>query len=83
MSTKNNPGLIDCYARALPDEPMFILLARDPQFAALVERWANERERRIDCGDAPALDELLVTEANSTAYAGSLWRKQNNGIWRK
>lgn len=30
MGTKSNPTQFDCYANALPDEPMFILLARDP-----------------------------------------------------
>lgn len=29
MGTKNNPGAFDCYANAEPDEPMFVLLARD------------------------------------------------------
>jgi hypothetical protein len=30
MGTKSNPGPFDCYAKAEPDEPMFVLLARDP-----------------------------------------------------
>ena len=29
MGTKNNPGQFDCYRNAEPDEPMFVLLARD------------------------------------------------------
>ncbi len=39
MGTKNNPGAYDCLAAAEPDEPMFILLARDPSAAWLVEAW--------------------------------------------
>lgn len=39
MTTKNNPGQFDCYEKAAPDEPMFILLARDPVAPALVEAW--------------------------------------------
>ncbi|HAW11807.1 MAG TPA: aspartate decarboxylase, partial [Chloroflexi bacterium] len=30
MGTKNNPGKFDCYDDAHPDEPMFVLLGRDP-----------------------------------------------------
>lgn len=45
MATKNNPGEWDCYANADPDEPMFILLGRDPDAPTLVERWAMVRQR--------------------------------------
>ena len=44
MGTKNTPGQFDCYTRADPDEPMFVLLARDPLAPALVELWASLRE---------------------------------------
>lgn len=37
--TKNNPGEYDCYAKAKPDEPMFVLLARDEAASALVLLW--------------------------------------------
>lgn len=40
MGTKNNPAPYDCYANAEPDEPLFILLARDERAAILVEAWA-------------------------------------------
>lgn len=40
MGTKNNPGNYDCYENADPDEPLFILLGRDPLAASLVEVWA-------------------------------------------
>ena len=40
MGTKNNPGKYDCYVKAEADEPMFVLLARDPLAANLVEEWA-------------------------------------------
>ena len=43
MGTKLNPGKFDCYENAKPDEPMFILLARDAGAPALVEKWAQER----------------------------------------
>ncbi len=44
MGTKNNPGSYDCYANAHPDEPMFVLLGRDPIGGALVRLWAEARE---------------------------------------
>lgn len=40
MGTKNNPGSFDCYEKAEPDEPMFVLLARDPRAANLARLWA-------------------------------------------
>ena len=43
MSTKANPGKYDCYAAADDNEPMFILLARDPTAPYLVELWRQMR----------------------------------------
>lgn len=43
MGTKNNPGQFDSYAAADPDEPMFVLLARDPLAPILVRLWASLR----------------------------------------
>ena len=45
MGTKNNPGKFDCYANAEPDEPMFVLLARDEKAPEIVRAWANKRYR--------------------------------------
>jgi hypothetical protein len=44
MGTKNNPGAYDCYTAAAPDEPMFVLLARDKHAPTLVWLWALMRE---------------------------------------
>jgi hypothetical protein len=41
MGTKRNPGKYDCYEKAEPDEPMFVLLGRDSVAPTLVEAWAN------------------------------------------
>jgi len=43
MSTKNNPGQFDCYAKADPDEPLFALLAKDPIAPYLVQIWKAVR----------------------------------------
>lgn len=66
MGTKNNPAKYDCYASADPNEPMFILLGRDLDAPALVERWALRREND---GEDPA----IVAEARQCAKAMRMW----------
>lgn len=83
MGTKNNPGQFDCYESALPDEPMFVLLARDPWAPDLVEEWAVKRMRDIALGIRPFSDLSMVDEAQSCARNMREWRKKNEGIWRK
>lgn len=73
----------DCYHRALPDEPKFTLLARDPMFFLLVMQWANHRELDVECGVRPESDMELVRDARNIALAGQAWRRENNGKWRK
>ena len=70
MGTKNNPAPYDCYTNAEPDEPMFILLARDRNAPELVQRWAEMRER---AGEDPA----KVQEAFDCAAAMREWRSKN------
>lgn len=43
MGTKTNPGKYDCYAKAEQDEPLFVLLARDPLAPSLVRHWVELR----------------------------------------
>lgn len=83
MGTKNNPGGFDCYANALPDEPMFVLLGRDPAFRRQVEEWAERRERDVECGERPLHDRLMVDEARKCARDGEQWRRLNLGKWRR
>ena len=70
MGTKNNPGKFDCYANAEPDEPMFILLARDKHAPILVHFWAVLRELAGE-------DIAKVREARDCALAMVNWRKAN------
>lgn len=67
MGTKNNPGEYDCYAIAEPDEPMFVLIARDRDASALVRQWARARQLR---GEHPR----KVAEAQRCADAMEAWR---------
>jgi len=66
MGTKNNPGSFDCYARADADEPMFVLLGRDPDAPILVESWARGRE-------AIGEDPEKVAEARACAHRMRAW----------
>ena len=82
MGSKLNPGAYDCYENALPDEPMFVLLARDPSAPELVEYWATERQRQIDNARRPHPDQAMVDEAVRCAANMRHWRVVNNGKWR-
>ncbi len=70
MGTKNNPSAWDCYKAANPDEPMFVLLGRDPSAGLLVRLWARIREQR---GEDPAkIAEALVVADQLDAWAKKL-----------
>lgn len=77
MGTKNNPGAFDCYANAEPDEPMFVLLARDEKAPALVRRWVASRgEARARAGLGPDLD-VKDLEALACADAMEKWHAEH------
>lgn len=66
MGTREKPGTFDCYSAAAPDEPMFVLLARDPSASLLVGLWALIRE---ETGEDPE----KVEEARGCADAMQDW----------
>jgi hypothetical protein len=70
MGTKNNPGKYDCLSKAEPDEPMFVLLARDKDAPAVVELWALLRERAGE-------DKEKIHEALGCSLAMRVWRQKN------
>lgn len=74
MGTKNNPGSYDCYAAAEPDEPMFVLLARDPMAPQLVRNWAMIRAQQVEQGIKPAEDMAKANEAKLCAAQMEQWR---------
>jgi hypothetical protein len=82
MGSKNEPGSFDCYHNARPDEPMFILLARDPSASAIVKWWSDAREAAIDRGERPESDRAVVEEARRCAKNMMAWRAVNDGKWR-
>lgn len=75
MGTKNNPAAFDCYGNAEPDEPMFILLARDVTAPEIVEQWAIRRMNLISEGLKPESGRAMVDEARECADAMRAWRK--------
>lgn len=83
MSTKENPTANGCYEKALPNEQMFILLARDPDAPSVVRFWTELRLRRIREGSAPIGDTIIATEALGCATLMEEWRNDNMGTWRK
>ena len=71
MGTKENPGKYDCHDKALPDEPLFTLLARDPLAPTIVRIRAELRATiKGDCDDK-------VHEALACSQAMRYWKKHN------
>lgn len=82
MSTKLKELRDGCFARAMDDEPMFVLLARDTRAAQHVRDWATQRRADISLGKKPATDMAQVEDAFRTADAMEAWREENDGAWR-
>src|SRR5262245_2623480 len=80
MATKDNPGKFDCYEKADPDEPMFVLLARDRHAAALVEMWwylrADEGE------DDDVLQEAKACVDAMRGWAASKGRRTHDFVFQ-
>lgn len=83
MSTKAQELESGCFAAALPDEPMFVLLARDSEAPHHAREWAYKRNRDIVKGLRPRADMAKVNEALDCAEEMERWRLANDGAWRK
>lgn len=82
MGTKANPAPNDCYVKAMPNEPLFTLLARDIHAPEVIRFWAQLRGDDIDMRLAPGADQAMIAEALACANAMEVWREQNDGKWR-
>jgi hypothetical protein len=82
VETKAKPSPEGCYARALPDEPMFILLGRDRCAPDAIRRWADERTR-LAIEEDWSEDPERITDAVDTADAMERWRVEHEGAWRR
>jgi hypothetical protein len=87
MGTLLKPDEFDCYSKLLPDEPFFVLVARDLFAPAAVHAWCDQRElhiRRGFLGDK----RLFVEEIRQLAVARECadempkWRRTHMGLWR-
>ncbi len=72
-----------CLDAAMPDEPMFVLLARDPNMPALVRLWASIRRTQIAEGARPTTDLSQVEEAERLADRAVRWRADADEAWKK
>jgi hypothetical protein len=77
MSTKQNPGKFDCYSNAEPDEPMFVLLARDPAAPLMVLLWSRIREKYQDKSKKFLNDNSKIQEARDCADEMRKWMADN------
>ena len=77
MGTKNNPGEFDCYENADPDEPMFVLLARDPLAPILVRKWVELRQQASSEPVAQGRERDKLVEALNCATEMDMWRKEH------
>lgn len=81
MGTKNNPGEFDCYANAKPDEPMFVLLARDRLAPSIVRNWAyNYEQGKLALGILTENQENKINEALQCADTMEKWQKANPNV---
>lgn len=83
MGTKLAELRDGCFAAAMDDEPMFVLLARDESAPQGADDWADRREAEIQAGRRPASDMSKVQEARQTAANMRAWREANDGKWRE
>lgn len=71
-STKADPGPFDAFDKARPDEPIFVLLGRDPSAPATVTEWCRLRRNRAlkefdHSSDALAAELRQCAEAEAIA----------------
>lgn len=71
-----------CFAKAMPDEPAFVLLARDPMAPILVRLWAQARRVAISEGSRPQSDLPQVQMAELEAEDMVAWRRDADASWR-
>ena len=77
MGTKRNPGRHDYYDAARPDEPMFVLLARDPSAPLLVRQWAEMRPTARPDKRGDPREAAKIAEALALAEQMERWRDEN------
>jgi hypothetical protein len=80
MWSKTNPGPFDRYAEAEPEEPIFVLLGRDPVSTFLVSLWIGMHAVMRDNSPSAALDAVqctLALEQWARTHGGNVNRALN------
>jgi len=80
MSTKNNPSPHGCYERALPDEPMFVLLGRDAAAPFVVLMWCKMRELMFGEQDRATIDDAEKCSVELRDWATKLGKQDKQAI---
>lgn len=90
MGTKLNPGKFDVYGALLPDEPYFVLAARDPSAPEMLRIWSRHRRDKVleESGnlaftEKQESDLRKCTASDAVADDMVIWRKANDGRWRQ
>lgn len=73
MGTKNNPGKFDCYDKAHDDEPIFVLLGRDPNAPLLIDMWAELYELTTTDN---SLEKIIAKRDEARACANAMRVRQ-------
>lgn len=76
MSTKNDPGDFDVYVKLEPDEPYFILRARDMEAPVAIHVWVHLWLREIQMGLRPESDRAQIAEAMKCAAEMEQWGRE-------
>ena len=73
MATKNNPSEYDCYQNAEPDEPIFVLVARDITAPDTIRDWCMHRVKEGKNG----ADDDQIQAALGCANLMEAWYMKN------
>jgi len=87
MSTKQSPGPFDCFKAALPDEPIFVILGRDPAGPATLDKWAHERivlGKNVTPDDRERLREAINQATEMSEWRARMLEASVDGVppWR-
>jgi hypothetical protein len=74
MGTKARPGLFDALKKAQPEEPYFVLLARDPAAVWRVLDWVSVRLDLVRYGKRPMAELPQLVEALDCAAEMVAWQ---------
>ena len=79
-NTKASPNRFDGYADAGPDEPIFVLRAKDLSAPFAVEVWAQHRQAAVDRAFKPSGDQQKIDSAREIADAMRRWFLENHRL---